>query len=239
MTITKMIRLNKYLADCGVASRRKCDQLILQGLISVDDVIIKELGLKIDESRNRVKFKDVALKPPKQYKYFLLNKPRGYVTTASDEKNRKTVLDLIDTGSRIYPVGRLDINTSGLLLLSNDGDLTYKLTHPKHEISKIYEAKLDSSLRPPDQTKLESGIRLEEGLTSKCSIEFPKKTDKRIIRMAIHQGWKRQIRRMFEKLGYDVLELKRIGIAFLTLEGVAVRDSRELTHHEIEKLKAL
>jgi len=227
------------MAECGVASRRKCDDLIQRGNVRVNGVIERELGIKIDEFRDEVRLNERLIKPSVQNEYILLNKPRGYVTTTSDEKSRKTVLDLIKTNKRVFPVGRLDKDTTGLLLLTDDGDLTYKLTHPKFNIDKIYEATLDTDLKETDIHKLESGIKLEEGVTSECRIEFPRVGDRKFVKLRIHQGWKRQIRRMFAELGYDVLKLKRIGVAFLTLRGVKSGHWRRLTNEEVQQLKRL
>ena len=232
-----MIRLNKYLADCGVGSRRKCDQLILEGKVAVNGSIESRLGIKIDASSDSVKFNGSELKPAKHFEYFILNKPKGYVTTASDEKGRKTVLELVSSKMRLFPVGRLDIDTNGLLLLTNDGDLTYKLTHPKFEVNKIYEVRLDRDLELADKKTLESGIDLEEGKTSECEIELPSPGDRSRLQMTLHQGWKRQVRRMFDQLDYKVMMLKRVGLAFLDLRGLKSGASRNLTAKEVEKLK--
>ncbi|TDI96448.1 MAG: rRNA pseudouridine synthase [Caldithrix sp.] len=232
-----MIRLNKYLAECGVGSRRKCDQFILEGKVSVNGSIENRLGVKIDENTDSVKFADNLLKKVNRFEYILLNKPKGYVTTAADEKGRKTVLDLVNSKMRLFPVGRLDIDTNGLLLLTNDGDLTYKLTHPKFEVDKIYDVKLDRDLKLTDKKQLESGIDLEEGKTSKCTIQFQNPQDKTRVKMTLHQGWKRQVRRMFDELDYKVLMLRRISLAFLNLQGLRSGASRSLTVKEIEHLK--
>ena len=232
-----MTRLNKYLADCGVGSRRKCDQFILEGKVSVNGSIESRLGVKINENTDIVKFTGDLLKPVKRFEYILLNKPKGYVTTASDEKGRKTVLELVNSKMRLFPVGRLDIDTNGLLLLTNDGDLTYKLTHPKFEVDKIYDVKLDRDLKLADKKKLESGIDLEEGKTSKCTIQFQNPHDKTRVKMTLHQGWKRQVRRMFDELDYKVLMLRRISLAFLNLQGLRSGVSRRLTVKEVEQLK--
>ncbi len=232
-----MIRLNKYLADCGVGSRRKCDQFILDGKVSVNGSTESRLGIKIDENTDSVKFNEKLLKPAQYFEYVILNKPKGYVTTASDEKGRKTVLELVNSGMRLFPVGRLDIDTNGLLLLTNDGDVTYKLTHPKFEVNKIYDARLDRDLALADKKTLESGIDLEEGKTSECTIEFPAQGDRSRVKMTLHQGWRRQVRRMFAKLDYKVLILKRVGLAFLDLRGLKSGTSRRLTAKEVEQLK--
>ena len=232
-----MIRLNKYLADCGIGSRRKCDQFIFEGKIAVNGNIESRLGIKIDEITDTIKFNGNLLKPVKRFEYIILNKPKGFVTTASDEKGRKTVLELVNSKMRLFPVGRLDIDTNGLLLLTNDGDLTYKLTHPKFEVDKIYDVRLDRNLEPADKKILESGIDLEEGTTSECTIKFPTPGDRSRVKMTLHHGWKRQVRRMFDKFDYKVLMLKRVGLAFLNLQGLKSGASRSLTVKEVEQLK--
>jgi 23S rRNA pseudouridine2605 synthase len=227
------------MAQCGVASRRKCDQMISEGLVSVNDVVETRLGIKIDESQDRVKIDGKLIQPQKDFQYIVVHKPEGYVTTTTDEKKRKTVLDLVDLSTRLYPVGRLDMDTTGLLLLTNDGELAYRLMHPKFEVDKIYEVILDKSLTIADQDKLESGIALEEGKTSLCTIEFPNNTNHKHIKMTIHQGWRRQIRRMFEVLGYRVVALTRVGFASLTLKGLPKGAWRHLTTHEVNQIKAI
>ncbi|MFQ5864101.1 MAG: pseudouridine synthase [bacterium] len=232
-----MMRLNKYMAECGVGSRRTCDQMIMDGLVSVNDVIEKRLGTKIEEKRDEVKINGKLIKRPQKFEYIILNKPKGCVTTVSDEKKRKTVVDLVKSEIRIFPVGRLDVDTSGLLLFTNDGDLAYRLTHPKFEIDKVYEVLLDKNLAESDRKELASGIVLEEGKTSHCAVEFPNKKNKRLVRLTIHQGWKRQIRRMFAALNYRVVELRRIGFGCLKLNGLALGAWRVLTDEEVSQLK--
>ncbi|MFQ5770878.1 MAG: pseudouridine synthase [bacterium] len=232
-----MMRLNKYLAECGVGSRRKCDDLIVEGRVLINDMTETKLGVKIDEKTDKVQINGKLLKHPQHLEYFILNKPKGYITTTSDEKGRKTVLDLVKTKTRIFPVGRLDVDTSGLLLLTNDGELSFRMTHPKFEVDKIYEVKLDFVLTIADRKKLESGVYLEEGITSNCKIEFPDLKNKQLLHITLHQGWKRQVRRMFAKLGYQVLELKRIGLASLKLNGLQVGEWREMTTAEVNHLK--
>ena len=234
-----MIRLNKYLAECGVGSRRKCDQFILEGKVSVNGVVEKRLGTKIDKNTDKVRFSQWDLETAQALEYYIFNKPKGVVTTVSDEKSRKTVLDYVKSSSRIYPVGRLDIDTTGLLLLTNDGALTYRLTHPKFHVKKIYNVFLDSELTEVDVQKLESGVRLEEGVTSECDVRFIKGMNRRHVQMTIYQGWKRQIRRMFAVLGYEVKDLKRSGIAFLQLDRLRAGEYRKLTKIEVNHLKRL
>lgn len=234
-----MIRLNKYLASCGVGARRKCDTLILNGDVSINNVIETKLGIKVDQDKDLVKVRDKKVQPKTGFEYIILNKPKGVLTTANDEKGRKTVLDLVKLKSRVYPVGRLDRNTTGLLLLTSDGDVAYKITHPKHKIKKVYEVRLDKKLVAEDVLKLESGIRLDEGETSPSEINFILPDNFKYLKMTIHQGWNRQIRRMFETLGYEVTSLKRTAIASLTLSRIRVGEWRRLTRNEIASLKTL
>jgi len=234
-----MIRLNKYLAACGVGSRRKCDELILSGAVSVNDAVEQRLGVKIDADKDLVKFQNRPVQPAKKYEYYILYKPMGVVTTASDEKSRKTVVDYVETSARVFPVGRLDIDTTGLVLLTNDGDLTYKLTHPRFNVEKVYEVVLDRPLTAEDKRKLEAGIQLEEGLTSPSKIRYRRSGSQKEIQMIIHQGWKRQIRRMFAALDYEVKHLRRTAVATLKLTGLRPGDYRELTAKELETLKGL
>ncbi|MFQ6116484.1 MAG: pseudouridine synthase [bacterium] len=232
-----MIRLNKYMAECGVGSRRRCDQMIMEGLVSVNNVIEKRLGTKIEEGRDKVKVKGKIIKPPQRLEYIILNKPKGCVTTVSDDKKRKTVLDLVKSKARVFPVGRLDLDTTGLVLLTNDGDLAYRLLHPKFKIEKIYEVRLDKNLTESDRKKLASGIVLMEGKTSKCTIEFPDKKNRKQARLTLRQGWRRQIRRMFAALNYRVVELRRVGFGCLKLNGLALGDCRALTDEEVSQLR--
>lgn len=234
-----MVRLNKYLAECGVGSRRKCDQFILESKVTVNGQIETRLGTKIDENVDSIKVNGRSVKPVKRFDYYILNKPEGVVTTVSDEKGRKTVLDLIKTKKRLFPVGRLDIDSTGLLLLTNDGALAYTLTHPKFEVDKIYSVRLDRPLKDKDKKELESGVELAEGTTSACTIEFPNHENKKRVRITLHQGWKRQLRRMFAMLGYEVLELRRIGFACLSLRGLKGGAYRRMTSTEVERLKSI
>lgn len=235
----QMVRLNKYLADCGVGSRRKCDQLILQGKVSVNGVVETRLGVQIDVTADSVMFENQPLTGVQRFEYYLLNKPKGVLTTARDERGRTTVVDLIRTRARIYPVGRLDKDTTGLLLLTNDGLLAYRLMHPKFGVEKIYEVTLDKPLAEPDRKQLQAGIELEEGVTSESRIDYLLPGDRKRLQITIHQGWKRQIRRMFAARGYEVRTLTRTGIGFLRLENLRPGDCRELTKREIAQLKKL
>ncbi len=229
--------MNKYLAQCGVGSRRWADRLIREGRVKVNGRVVQELGVKIDENTDQVQVDDQIVKPSQHFTYVLLNKPRGVITTVSDERKRKTVLDLIKTPERLFPVGRLDKDTTGLLLLTNDGELAYHLTHPKFKIKKFYQVRLNRPLKEEDKSKLERGVQLEEGKTAACKIEFIYPQNRREVKVILHQGWKRQIRRMFASLNYQVVELKRLGLANLTINGLKEGAWRYLKNQEIQQLK--
>jgi len=233
-----MVRLNKYLANCGVGARRKCDDLIASGLVSVNGAVQSELGSKVAVGVDRVTLRDALVEPVTRFQYLVLNKPRGVITTARDERGRPSVLDLVQSNERLYPVGRLDRDTSGLLLLTNDGDFAYRLTHPKYEVKKTYEVQLNKVLQQDDKSRLEKGVRLEEGVTSRAVVSCPGFKAGSTVRITIHQGWNRQIRRMFEALGYRVAKLKRVRFGDLTVAGLRPGEWRKLRKSEIEQLKA-
>lgn len=233
-----MMRLNKFLAHAGVASRRKCDEYIKAGLIKVNGKTVKRLGIVIDEENDTVSFKGKEVEINKQHIYVLLNKPQGYVTTASDEFNRDTVMDLIATPERIYPVGRLDYETTGLLLLTNDGELTNQLLHPNFKVRKVYRIFLDKVIRPIDLHKLQKGVILEDKMTLPCKITELRRIDNRsYLEMELNEGRNRQIRKMFAMYNYNVEELERISFANLTLSGLKSGEWRYLTKTELKRLK--
>lgn len=230
-----MERLQKIIAQAGICSRREAEKLILNGKITVDGKIVTELGTKVDsDSKIRVEGKILRQNIPKIY--VLLNKPRGFVSTAHDERGRKTILDLIDVSERIFPVGRLDLNSEGLILLTNDGELTNLLIHPRFEVKKTYRAKIFGEITEKKLDLLRSGIELDDGLTAPAEIY---RLDKDLIEITIHEGRNRQIRRMFSAIGCDVRRLKRIKFGFLTLDGVKVGKYRFLTAEEVKLLKKL
>lgn len=235
------IRLQKYLADCGIASRRKSEEYILQNKISVNDRIVNTLGTKINPNKDIVKFAGKIVKQKNKYIYILINKPVNYITSAKDEKNRPIVLDLItDVEERIYPVGRLDSDTSGLLLLTNDGDLTYKLTHPKSETPKTYIAKIKGIPNSKDMEKFKKGLKIENYTTAPAKIELVQVKDKNsIVKITITEGRNRQIRKMCDMIGHAVITLKRISIDKLELGDLSEGTYRHLTKKEINSLKKL
>ena len=235
-----MIRLNKYLAQCGLGSRRKCDQFIKNGRITINAKIVTTFGTMIDDKNDKISFDGKLVTKENKLIYILLNKPAGYVTTLNDELNRKTVIDLVPTSERIYPVGRLDKDTEGLLLFTNDGDLSYHLTHPKFIIIKKYLVKIDTQFLYNDLKKLEKGVMLDDGITAPCTIEYSNSDNNRkSLIISIHEGRKRQVRRMFKSLNYTVVQLKRICFANLTLNDLSIGKWRHLTKSEIKQLKKL
>ena len=230
-------RLNKYISNSGVCSRREADQLITQGKIKVNGEVITELGYKIAQNAI-VTYDDKPIKP-QNYVYILLNKPSGTITTTSDPENRKTVMDHIfkATKERVYPVGRLDRNSSGLLLFTNDGELTNALTHPSKKISKIYAVTLDKSLSKADYQKILDGVELEDGVAEVDELAYTNSNDKSEIGIKIHSGKNRIIRRLFQSIGYEVLKLDRVVFGLLTKKDLPRGKWRFLTQLEVNKLK--
>ncbi|MBC7902746.1 MAG: rRNA pseudouridine synthase [Gemmatimonadaceae bacterium] len=230
--------LNKFIAHSGICSRRDAAELVKRGEVTVNDKVVTEPGTKIINS-DIVKYKGKRLTPSKNFVYILLNKPKDYITTSDDPEGRKTVLDLIRqaTPERVYPVGRLDRNTSGVLLLTNDGDLAQVLSHPKHEIKKIYEVRLDKLLTKADFDKLLSGLTLEDGFIAPDVLGYPDPKDKSIVGIEIHSGRNRIVRRIFEHLGYDVRQLDRVMYAGLTKKNVQRGKWRFLTEKEVRILR--
>jgi 23S rRNA pseudouridine2605 synthase len=230
--------LNKFLAHCGVTSRRDAVTLITQGKVSVNKTVITQPAFKVSE-KDDVVFNGKKLYVTKNLVYILLNKPKDYITTTDDPQNRKTVLQLTKnaTDQRIYPVGRLDRNTSGVLLLTNDGDLTQELTHPSFNIKKVYEVKLDKPLAKGDFEKILNGIKLEDGEIFADALAYADSKDKSIIGIELHSGRNRIVRRIFEHLGYDVKGLDRVMYANLTKKNVERGKWRYLSEKEIRLLK--
>ena len=230
-----MERLQKIIARAGICSRREAEKLILDGRITVDGKIIRELGAKAAPNQ-KIRVDDKLLTLNTEKIYLLLNKPRGYVSTAHDERGRKTVLDLIDISERVYPVGRLDLNSEGLILLTNDGELANLLLHPRFEVKKTYRAKISGTVTEEKLDKLRAGIELDDGLTAPAEIYM---LDKDLVEITIHEGRNRQVRRMFSAIGCDVKRLRRVKFANLNLEGLKSGKYRELTAAEVSELKNL
>ena len=235
---TGIMPLNKFMAHCGVCSRREAVELISAGKVKVNGVVVTEPGHKIEE-KAEVIYNGKKLFVTKNLVYILLNKPKDYITTTDDPQGRKTVLQLIKqaTTERVYPIGRLDRNTSGVLLLTNDGDLTQKLSHPSYEIKKIYEVKLDKPLTKSHFDKIVDGLTLEDGEILIDSLAYADSKDKSIIGIELHSGRNRIVRRIFEHLGYDVKGLDRVMYANLTKKNVERSKWRYLSEKEIRLLK--
>ncbi|MBO5479287.1 MAG: rRNA pseudouridine synthase [Clostridia bacterium] len=234
------VRLQKFMADCGVASRRKCEEYILEGNVSVNGKVVNELGVKVNPVKDKVEFRRKQIKPEEEKVYILLNKPIDYVTTAKDQFGRKNVLELVKgVKERIVPVGRLDMYTSGALLLSNDGDFVYKITHPKHEINKTYVATVIGNIENDKLHMLEEGVEIEDYITKPAKVRILKTdSEKNIsrIEITIHEGKNKQVRKMCEKIGYPVRALHRTKIGNLSVKDLKIGEWRYLTLKEIQEL---
>ncbi|NLY43831.1 MAG: rRNA pseudouridine synthase [Clostridiaceae bacterium] len=236
------IRLQKYIALSGITSRRKAEELILSGRVKVNNKIVQTLGEKVDINRDRVEVDGKHISIVKHNVYIILNKPVGYVTTVSDQFNRPTVLDLIKDGvkERVYPVGRLDYDTEGLLILTNDGDLTYKITHPRHNIQKVYIAVVEGIPTQKDLDKFRKGMKIDNYFTSPAQIKILQTMGgKSKLRITIHEGKNRQVRKMCESIGCPVIRLKRIAIGNISLGDLPSGKWRYLKKHEVNYLKNL
>ena len=231
------LRLNKYLANAGVCSRREADEFIQAGVVTVNGQVVTELGTKILRT-DEVRFHDQPVTIEKKV-YVLLNKPKDYVTTSDDPQQRKTVMDLVKSAcpERIYPVGRLDRNTTGVLLLTNDGDMASKLTHPKYLKKKIYHVFLDKACSAHDMQQIAEGIELEDGVIKADDVQYAHPTDKKQVGIEIHSGKNRIVRRIFESLGYRVQKLDRVQFAGLTKKNLKRGDWRYLTEEEVDRLR--
>jgi 23S rRNA pseudouridine2605 synthase len=228
---TTKIRLNKFISDCGIASRRKAEEFILQGRVSVNDNIILELSYKVDPSNDIVMLDGEKIFQKKQI-YFLLNKPKGVITTTNDEKNRKTVVDLVKTKEKIFPVGRLDYNTTGVLLLTNDGDFSNLLTHPRNKVPREYEVKLDRELSEEDRAKLLKGIYIKNQKGNFIKILFPKKNNRKNVNVTAVEGRNHFVKNMFGSLSYTVNALNRKSFAGISAD-IPVGSYRTLTFKEV------
>jgi len=235
------MRINKFIASCGVASRRKAEQFITEGLVKVNNKVITSLAFDIDETKDVVTLNDQKISLASEYVYYMLNKPKGYVTTMSDEKNRKSIIDLIgNIDNRVYPVGRLDYESEGLLFLTNDGDLTHKLTHPKFGIQKKYIVKIEGPTKESELAVLRAGVVIDGVRYSKCKAEllsFENNISR--IQITLTEGKNREIRKMFEAINREVIFLKRIEMAGIKLGGLKRGEIRKLSVYEVDWLKQL
>ncbi len=235
--IKEEIRLNKFIANSGVCSRREADNFILAGVVTVNGEVVTELGTKVNIKTDDIRFNGERLKGEDKV-YIVMNKPKGYVTTASDPHADKTVMDLLkNCHSRVFPVGRLDKNTTGVLMFTNDGEIAEKLTHPSYDKKKIYQVSLDSKLRQEDFEKILSGVELNDGLIAADELEYIEEDDHRKLGIEIHSGKNRIVRRIFESLGYEVKALDRVYFAGLTKKGLKRGEWRFLTEGETNLLK--
>ena len=237
------MRINKYIALCGVASRRKAEELILAGRVTVNDEVMTELSYKVDEENDIVKVDDKLIKEENKLVYILLNKPEGYITTVKDQFDRPSILDLVsDIKERVYPIGRLDYETSGLLLLTNDGDLTYKLTHPKHEVDKTYVARVKGKLTKEEIERFKTGLKIEDYTTAPAKlkvIKYDEQRDSSLLEIKIHEGKNRQVRKMCKAINHPVLRLRRSAMGKIKIGDCEIGKYRYLTEDEIKYLKNL
>lgn len=236
-----MVRLQKYLASCGVASRRGSEEIIKSGRVKVNGETVREMGVQIDEENDMVMVDDAVIRPEKKMIYIMLNKPAGFVTTVTDDKGRDTVMELVsDIPARIYPVGRLDYDTEGLLIMTNDGDLTYKITHPKNNVEKTYVAEVTGNINMETLNKLRRGVVIDGVKTSPAKVEVIGATQLGTrLEITIHEGRNRQVRKMFESVGCIVKRLKRTREAGLILGHVPLGRWRKLSESEVNMLKKI
>jgi 23S rRNA pseudouridine2605 synthase len=233
-------RLQKYMAECGIASRRKCEEIILSGRVKVNENIIKELGYKINSDEDRVFLDGKIIEPEEKKLYIALNKPVGYVSTVKDEKGRQTLLDLVKVKERVYPIGRLDYDTSGLILLTNDGDIYNRIIHPRQVVNKTYIAKIEGNPSVKEIETFRSGIDIGDYITAAAEFNILSADSKSTtVEIIIHEGKNRQIRRMCDAINHPVIELKRIVIGSIKLDDLEVKHWRYLSDEEVSYLKKL
>lgn len=237
------MRINKYIAYCGIASRRKAEELIIENRVKVNGKIVNELSFQINEAEDKVEVDGKAIGLEEELVYIMLNKPEGYVTTVKDQFDRKSVIDLVKgVGARVYPIGRLDYETSGLLLLTNDGDLTYKLTHPKHEVDKTYVATVKGIPNETEINNFEKGLYIEDYKTAPAKIKIVKKNIEKnyaVCEIKIHEGRNRQVRKMCRAINHPVMNLRRKAMGKIVLKDVEIGQYRYLTNDEVNYLKKL
>lgn len=232
-------RLQKYLANCGIASRRKCEEFILQGKVKVNGTTITGLGFKVNPKQDVIEYNGKEVKKTDKKVYVLLNKPIDYVTTAKDQFNRPTVLDLVNVEEKVLPVGRLDMYTSGALILTNDGDFIYKVTHPKYEIEKTYTVTVKGITTQEDVKKLENGVEIDDYISGKAKVKILKTNEEKNfsrLQITIHEGKNREVRKMCEAIGKKVLALHRRKIGNLDVKNLKIGQWRYLTQKEVESL---
>ena len=225
------------MSSCGIASRRKCDEIILSGAVSVNGKVIKELGVSINEKKDKVFYEGKELFLPSSFVYIKLNKPKGYACTAKDEKGRKTIYDLVKTDERLFSIGRLDYDTEGLIILTNDGDFANKVAHPKYAIDKEYHVTIEGNIKESELAVLRKGVVIDGERMPSAKVEFLSSDDKFTkLSVVINEGMNRQVRRMFEAIGKSIRLLKRVRIGKVKLGGVKRGDFRDLTDEELNSL---
>ncbi|MBK7143105.1 MAG: rRNA pseudouridine synthase [bacterium] len=236
-----MIRINKYLSMCGVTSRRGAEGLIAEGLVTINDRTVEKVGTIIDEASDIVKVDGVEVKPVEHLVYVILNKPPMVMTTLSDPFKRKTVVNFLKKlEHRVYPIGRLDYDTEGVLLLTNDGELAYRLAHPKFEVTKVYEALVDGEFSKVAADQIQKGIKLEDGAIGRARVDilgYVKKATR--IRLTLHEGRKREVKQLCKAVGFPVIKLRRVEFAGITARGMKTGEWRYLTSTEISRLRAV
>lgn len=233
------VRLQKFLADCGIASRRKSEELIAQGKVKVNGKIVTELGVKVIPNQDKVEYENKEVKVQNDFVYILLNKPIGYVTTVKDQFHRDSVMDLVKINKRVVPVGRLDMYTSGALILTNDGDFIYRVTHPKHEITKTYTVTIKGIVTNDEVASLRQGVKIEDYVTKPAKVKILKiDLEKNFSRLeiTIHEGKNRQVRKMCEAIGHSVLALHRSKIADIGVKDLPLGKWRYLSDKEVRKI---
>lgn len=234
-----MLRLQKYMAQAGVASRRESEKIILEGRVMVNGEIVKRLGTKVDSKKDIIKVDGKRIQLEREKIYLMLNKPKGYVTTLKDKHSERIVLDLIPSiEERVFPVGRLDADTTGLLLMTNDGDLAYRLTHPSYEVPKIYIAEVKGIPNSKKLHRFRKGLKIDGRMTAEAYVKvLEKRKGSSILKISIHEGRNRQVRKMCKQIGHPVINLKRVGIGNLKLGNLKLGEWRFLTKSEINYLK--
>jgi pseudouridine synthase len=234
-----MERLHKVMAGAGVASRRRCEEMIAAGLVKVNGKVVTAAGVKVDPARDRIQVGGEVIDLSQTRQYILMYKPRGYITTLDDEKGRKKVTDLLKEGTgRVYPVGRLDYDSEGLLLLTNDGDLTYALTHPKHHIPKTYLVRVEGAPEAVKLKEMEKGLPLEDGLTAPARVRLKGQSEgNALLEITVYEGRKHQVKRMCEHIGHPAIRLKRIKFGDLRIDELKPGQYRNLTGDELRMLK--
>ncbi len=235
------MRLNKFMSSCGVASRRRCDEIISEGRVRVNAVVVKKMGIKINPETDIVAVDGRPIRLKGDLVYYMMNKPVGYITSVKDPQGRKTVMELLPAiNKRVYPVGRLDYNTSGLLLFTNDGEITQKLMHPSFEFGKTYMVVIKGDITEQELQKLRDGVDIGDFVTSKAEVKkISNLNNQSSIQITIHEGKNRQVRRMFKAINKSIVELSRIALGKLTLKGLKVGEVRELSEEEINYLNSL